>query len=323
MAAPEDSAVSGAPPRIQRFTGHSTGEVGMAPASVDRVLASGGRPLDSALQQDMEQRFGHDFSRVRIHSGGAAGQSTQDVNAHAYTVGHNVVFGAGRFAPGTHEGRRLIAHELTHVVQQNGSAKSVQRQMITPLAAGGGYGGLMDRDRRATTEADTSGGESAGAASTGPTIYMCSKALDTSPLGSHAFFRIGGVGTGTPTISLQPIDTLMADCWQGVPGRDYPSEVSAEAKCEATAISLSCLEREFSAYPIGHYCTLGPNSNTFIGHLARRCGMSNPDPPGWTPGIDDSPPPSGTFAPDKWETLTGCKTKICTTPPGPPTPPIG
>jgi hypothetical protein len=69
----------------------------------------------------MEQRFDHDFSRVRIYIGGAAEQSARDVNAHAYTTGNNIVFGAGRFAPATHEGQRLIAHELTHVVQQSGS----------------------------------------------------------------------------------------------------------------------------------------------------------------------------------------------------------
>ena len=153
--------------------------------------------------------------------------------------------------------------------------------------------------------------EDAGS-STSPVIYMCSKALDTSPLGSHAFFRIGGSGKGNPTISLQPIDaSLGADCWQGVPDRDYPSDKDAEAVCERTSISPACLEREFRAYPVGHYCTFGPNSNTFVGHVARNCGISNPDPSGWTPGIDDSPPPSGTFAPDKWETLRGCKTKIC------------
>jgi hypothetical protein len=66
----------------------------------------------------MEQRFDHDFSRVRVHSGPVAEQSARDVNAHAYTVGHNIVYGAGQFTPGTQEGRRLLAHELTHVVQQ-------------------------------------------------------------------------------------------------------------------------------------------------------------------------------------------------------------
>ena len=130
MAAPAHPAVSGAPPRIQRFTGQSTGQTDTAPASVDHALASPGRPLEPTLRQDMEQRFGHDFSRVRVHSGAAAEQSARDVNANAYTVGHDIVFGTGRFAPGTHEGRRLIAHELTHVVQQSDEI-SFDRRSIT------------------------------------------------------------------------------------------------------------------------------------------------------------------------------------------------
>ncbi len=68
----------------------------------------------------MEQRFAYDFSQVRVHPGAAAEQSAQDVNANAYTVGHDIMFATGRFAPETHQGRRLIAHELTHVVQQSG-----------------------------------------------------------------------------------------------------------------------------------------------------------------------------------------------------------
>lgn len=124
MAAPAYSAVSVAPPRIQRFTGQTTGKSDMAaPASVDRVLSSPGSPLEPGLQQDMEQRFGRDFSGVRVHSDTAAAQSAREVNAHAYTVRNNIVFGADRFAPGTREGRRLIAHELTHVVQQLGLTK--------------------------------------------------------------------------------------------------------------------------------------------------------------------------------------------------------
>jgi hypothetical protein len=129
MAAPTHSAVSAAPPHIQRFTGQPTGEADMeAPASVDRVLASPGRPLEPSLQQDMGQRFGHDFSRVRIHTGSAAERSAQEVNANAYTVRHNVAFGASQFAPNTNEGRRLIAHELTHVIQQSGSDRTLTGQ---------------------------------------------------------------------------------------------------------------------------------------------------------------------------------------------------
>jgi hypothetical protein len=122
MATPAHPAVSGAPPRIQRFEGQPTGQMDAAPASVDHALASPGRLLDPALRQDMEHRFGHAFSRLRVHSGAAAEQSAQDVKANAYTVRQNIVFGPGRFAPHTHEGRRLIAHELTHVVQQSGVA---------------------------------------------------------------------------------------------------------------------------------------------------------------------------------------------------------
>jgi hypothetical protein len=122
LAMPAHPAVSGASLRIQRFSGQSKEKMDTAPASVDQALASPSRPLEPALQQDMEHRFGHDFSRVQLHSGEAAEESARDVNARAYTVGHNIVFRTGLFAPGTYEGRRLIAHELTHVIQQRATA---------------------------------------------------------------------------------------------------------------------------------------------------------------------------------------------------------
>jgi hypothetical protein len=120
MAKPAHTSVSSTAPRIQRYAGQSNRQNENAPASVDQALASPGKPLEPELRWDMEQRFGHDFSRVRVHSGPAAEQSARDMSAHAYTVGHDIVFGIGRFAPRTQEGRRLIAHELTHVVQQRG-----------------------------------------------------------------------------------------------------------------------------------------------------------------------------------------------------------
>src|SRR5262245_6293873 len=138
MARPAHQAVSAAPLSIQRLSTSASREMKVAPASVDRVLAGAGRPLEPAVRQDMEQRFNHDFSRVRVHAGAAAEQSARDVNAHAYTAAHNVVFGAGRFAPGTHDGRRLIAHELTHVVQQSASTSSpvaIQRDADKDLTA--------------------------------------------------------------------------------------------------------------------------------------------------------------------------------------------
>jgi len=110
-----------APPRIQRYMGPPTGQADTARASVDRVLASHGTPLGPAIQQDMEQRFGHDFSRVRVHTDAQAEESTRALSARAFTIGRDVVFGSGHYAPGTVAGKRLIAHELTHVIQQNSS----------------------------------------------------------------------------------------------------------------------------------------------------------------------------------------------------------
>ncbi|HXI26253.1 MAG TPA: DUF4157 domain-containing protein [Pyrinomonadaceae bacterium] len=81
-------------------------------------MSSAGEPLDATARKFMQSRFGHDFSRVRVHTDAAAAQSAKSVNAYAYTVGHHVVFGDGQYRPGTLEGRQLIAHELTHVVQQ-------------------------------------------------------------------------------------------------------------------------------------------------------------------------------------------------------------
>jgi Domain of unknown function (DUF4157) len=117
-----------------RVQARDTGQIA-APPSVHEVLAAPGQPLDPTTQGFLERRFGHDLSKVRVHSGAAAERSARDVSAHAYTVGHNIVFGASRFEPGTHEGRRLLAHELTHVLQQSRSAgnlPSLQRNGPKP-----------------------------------------------------------------------------------------------------------------------------------------------------------------------------------------------
>jgi len=99
------------------------------PPIVHDVLSAPGQPLDAGTRAFMEPRFGFDFSRVRVHTDARAAGSAQAVNALAYTVGHNVVFGTGQYAPGTNEGRRLLAHELTHVVQQRDGSAVIQSQL--------------------------------------------------------------------------------------------------------------------------------------------------------------------------------------------------
>ncbi|HWS85371.1 MAG TPA: DUF4157 domain-containing protein [Pyrinomonadaceae bacterium] len=93
-----------------------------APGIVSEVLGSHGRPLDAAARDFMEPRFGHDFSRVRVHTDARAAESARAVDALAYTVGEHVVFDQGQYRPGTPEGRRLLAHELAHVAQGGGGS---------------------------------------------------------------------------------------------------------------------------------------------------------------------------------------------------------
>jgi hypothetical protein len=96
---------------------------GVAPPIVHEVLGSPGQPLDAGTRAFMEPRFGHDFSKVRVHADAQAAESASAVGALAYTVGSNVVFGTGEFNPRSSDGRRLLAHELVHVIQQAPTAQ--------------------------------------------------------------------------------------------------------------------------------------------------------------------------------------------------------
>ncbi|MBK1699391.1 eCIS core domain-containing protein [Thiococcus pfennigii] len=86
---------------------------------IQSTLTSSGQPLAPGVRAQMESRFGHNFSQVRIHTDAIAAQSAELLGAKAYTFGSDVVFGKGRYAPDTSEGKRLITHELAHVIQQS------------------------------------------------------------------------------------------------------------------------------------------------------------------------------------------------------------
>jgi hypothetical protein len=128
------------------------GSGGARPSSQDRptgpevvaAVSHGGVPLAADLRSYFEPRFGHDFSRVRIHDHAVAGAAAQSVNARAFTLGRDIAFAPGEFAPGefapgTPQGRRLLAHELVHVVQQEKAPAPVIRRITygtgTPPAA--------------------------------------------------------------------------------------------------------------------------------------------------------------------------------------------
>jgi hypothetical protein len=129
LSRPAGTTIVPSAPLIHRSTAHGLEQGPQeAPASVDRVLAASGQRLDAATREDMEQRFGHDFSQVRVHHNSAAEHSAQEIGAMAYTIGQDIVFGAGHYSPSTRSGRFTLAHELAHVVQQQGGSEVAQKR---------------------------------------------------------------------------------------------------------------------------------------------------------------------------------------------------
>ncbi|MEZ4731301.1 MAG: DUF4157 domain-containing protein [Caldilineaceae bacterium] len=104
---------------------------GIISTIVRHGVSSPGRPLAPLVQSELESRFGQGLGQVRVHTDRRAAESAQALNAHAYTVGHDIIFGRGHYAPQQHTGRHLLAHELTHVLQQRVQpAMSVNPQMV-------------------------------------------------------------------------------------------------------------------------------------------------------------------------------------------------
>ncbi len=113
--------------KLQKKTTGIARGANQAPAIVHDALRSPGQPLDAQTRAFMEPRFGRDFDHVRTHTDGLASASASAVDALAYTVGHNIVFSSNRYVPSTEAGKRLLAHELAHVVQQRPEALGPDR----------------------------------------------------------------------------------------------------------------------------------------------------------------------------------------------------
>jgi hypothetical protein len=132
---------------LQRAALSASSPVGSVPTIVADVLGTAGQPLDVGTRRSMESQLGHDFSHVRVHADAHAAESARAVDARAYTVGSDVVFGGEGYAPHSAFGRRLLAHELTHVIQQSGvglgvqapaSAHEREAERVAEAVAGGG-----------------------------------------------------------------------------------------------------------------------------------------------------------------------------------------
>jgi hypothetical protein len=154
---------------LQRYATNQA-EPTTVPPIVHDVLRSPGQPLDPTTRTSMESRFGHDLSRVRVHTNAKAAASADTVRALAYTVGTNIVFGRNRFKPGTVGGRELISHELVHVLQQS-SRSSVSEAKPHPDPSNG----VAER------EADVIAEQVAGA-QTGPGFLPVSVSMMSKPI---------------------------------------------------------------------------------------------------------------------------------------------
>jgi hypothetical protein len=175
---------------------------------VDAVLRSSGKPLDPANREFFETQFGLDFSAVRLHTGTQAATAAASVNAYAFTVGHDVVFGSGQYAPSSERGRRLLAHELAHVVQQGGATASA---LAAPTGQGA-YGTAIALQRAAgpDNEAKQSSVEAGSA-------LDATQSTQTDALGGEeARTRCGPTGMGcTLLLNCGAASCAVADCGTG------------------------------------------------------------------------------------------------------------
>ena len=154
------------------------------PPIVHEVLGAAGQPLHVETRAFMESRLGHDFSRVVIHTDSRAAEAAQSVNASAYTVGRHVVFGAGQYVPDTPAGRRLLVHELAHVMQQDGSSVP-GTAALHPNAPADRFEQEADRVADAVTESESRNSRtniaSAGLSRKPASLQRSAKFVDSSP----------------------------------------------------------------------------------------------------------------------------------------------
>lgn len=144
------------------------------PEVVHDVLRSPGEPLASPVRSRMESRFGRDFSQVRVHSEETAAEAARSLGARAFATGRQIVFGAGQYRPETEEGQALIAHELTHVVQQRASTEPPTQVAARNDAA--------EQEARLASHAFALGGEVAVASSSLPSSVQCEDEKPKKPL---------------------------------------------------------------------------------------------------------------------------------------------
>ena len=173
-------------------------DIGEVPPIVYDVLRSQGKPLDTGVRTFMESRFRADFSSVRIHTDAIAARSAAAVNAKAYTVGRHVAFAEGRYSPGSAAGRSLLAHELTHVMQQRTYGTSSSGLIVA--------GAYTAAERDASTMADQTMSSASGIQVQAARSGLAREARHhdvTEPVTSMTTMHAHACASSTPALCLQ------------------------------------------------------------------------------------------------------------------------
>jgi hypothetical protein len=240
----------------------------VAPPIVHDVLASPGRPLDGQARAFMEPRFGADFGGVRVHTDARAAESARAVDAVAYTVGSDVVFGAGEYRPGTAAGDRLIAHELAHVVQQGGAQARQERlqRSASSSSSGGGGGRPPEGTPRCVT------------------VMGCRQVdhwLAGDILGqNHCYVNFMDEAGSYWLIEAGPLDNdsthvgawAKPNTWENR-GNRIMGQIRSTEDCRRFRECLMETQRRYHDAHLPYDASGGPNSNSFSEFLANRCGV--------------------------------------------------
>jgi hypothetical protein len=255
-------------------------------ASVQRGIRSPGKAIDPPARSAMEARFGHDFSRVRVHSDAESDTSARALDARAFTFGSDIVFKAGAYRPGTREGRSLLAHELTHVAQQS-------RPGATPAIARAGEGDTESPDpqeheaksmEKAVDEDDST--ETAGTAN--------------CPL--------------TARFSSTVVGQQKANCQ--VPQGQYGAATLAHFVLSPTPTADVTVTEQFTSLddPYGLFGLLTPNSYTTSGGSFDDCYQlfsKNPLPPDFSLKVEQNHLLNGKILSKNHITYTPNRVRVC------------
>ncbi len=266
------------------------------PPIVHELLRSPGQPLDPANRAFFEPRFGYDFTQVRVHTDAKAAESARAVNALAYTVGRDVAFGANQYAPHSREGQKLIAHELTHVVQQENSPG---RMATSSLSIGRGSdpsereaeqnaGSILSNSSISAPSTPKESGrilqrQGSGASPASCRLQICWVPIKAYNLAKAA--QVHGVinfdsGAGPKHIEVDPSKHMPVGIWHShvVNNAGWKSSANCQplsATCaEVSKIESAAKEYESKDVIYDPLTVTGPNSNSFTEWTLDKAGVS-------------------------------------------------